>query len=304
MSSPNKGNRRRLDTILDVTGRTLIATGLLMLAFVAYQLWGTGYAESRAQNKLADQFRSQSTTTIANVAPSPTTSVKPIVPQLGDTVGQIEIPTIGLSKLVVAGVGYSQLQKGPGLFSGSPLPGQLGNVAIAGHRTTYGAPFGRLNELKNSDAITITTSSGVYKYITKGSPRIVEATDVAVVKTVDKSLASLTLVTCHPKWTSKQRLIVFATLEKITPALPATIFTPPTDAQEVEQLSQGWFHDTSAWPPVLALALLMAGIWIGAALILRQGRSRWVVYPVTLIVFSPILFIFFGYLTRLLPTNL
>jgi sortase A len=98
----------------------MIAAGLLLLSFVAYQLWGTGLSEGQAQNTLAAQF----------ITPQPTK------PQFGGLVGRISIPSIGLSKFVVAGVRLSDLKKGPGLFAGSPLPGQLGNVAIAGHRTT------------------------------------------------------------------------------------------------------------------------------------------------------------------------
>ena len=110
----------RISRFFDILGRSMIAAGLLLLSFVAYQLWGTGLSEGQAQNTLAAQF----------ITPQPTK------PQFGGLVGRISIPSIGLSKFVVAGVRLSDLKKGPGLFAGSPLPGQLGNVAIAGHRTT------------------------------------------------------------------------------------------------------------------------------------------------------------------------
>lgn len=286
MLSPKGARRQRLNSILDVVGRTLIASGLLLLAFVGYQLWGTGLAETRAQADLGKQFRSQA----------------PAIPEYGGIVGKIEIPSIGVDKWVVAGVGYKELERGPGLFAGSPLPGQLGNVAIAGHRTTFGAPFGRINEVADGDLIQMTTTKGTFTYIVKGAPKIVEASDVQVVKTVDKTKATLTLVSCHPKWTSKQRIIVTADLSSSVAAQPPTIFEP--NAKETAVLDEGWFHDPSAWPGVIGLALLLIGIVIGASLIRKTGRSRWVVYPITFFIFAPVLFVFFGYLTRLLPTNL
>lgn len=299
MQSSARGNRERVDRVLDTTGRTLIAAGLLLLSFVAYQLWGTGFAESRAQDKLAAEFSQRTTTTIPSV---PTTLPQPVVPKKGDIVGKISIPSIDVSKWLIAGVGYEQLKKGPGLFAGSPLPGQLGNVAIAGHRTTYGAPFSRIDEIDTGDVITIQTTVSTYTYVVNKEPRIVAATDIQVVKTKDPTVASLTLVSCHPKWTSKQRIIVTALLQKQETAMPPTTFT--TDAVEPEVLNEGWFHDLSALPQTLLLALLLVGIWVGALIVQRTGRSKWMVYPITLAVFAPVLFVFFGYLTRLLPTNL
>lgn len=286
MSSPHGVLRKRLNTFLDVLGRTLITSGLLLLAFVGYQLWGTGLSETRAQSNLERQFRSQ----------------PPTIPVYGGIVGKIEIPSIDVEKWVVAGIGYKELERGPGLFSGSPLPGQLGNVAIAGHRTTFGAPFSRIDEVANGDVITMTTTKGTFTYIVKGAPKIVEASDVDVIKTVDKTKALLTLVSCHPKWTSEKRIIVRAELSSSVAAQPPTVFEPNTPVTEV--LNEGWFHDPAAWPNVLGLALLLIGIVIGANLIRKMGRSRWVVYPITFVIFVPVLYVFFGQLTRLLPTNL
>lgn len=286
MSSPHGVRRKRLNTLLDVIGRTLISAGLLMLAFVGYQLWGTGLTETRAQSNLEKQFRSQPVA----------------IPVYGGIVGKIEIPSIGVEKWVVAGVGYKELERGPGLFAGSPLPGQLGNVAIAGHRTTFGAPFSRIDEVANGDVITMTTTKGTFTYNVEGSPKIIDASDVQVIKTVDKTKAILTLVSCHPKWTSEKRIIVRAELSSSVAPQPPTVFEP--NAQAAEVLNEGWFHDPSAWPSVIGLALLLIGVVIGASLIRKMGRSRWVVYPITFLIFVPILYVFFDQLTRLLPTNL
>jgi sortase A len=298
MQSSERARSQRVNKVLDATGKTMIAAGLLLLSFVAYQLWGTGLAESRAQDKLAAQFQNTTTSVVA----TPTTTPTPIIPKVGDIVGKLSIPSIDVSKWIIAGVGYKQLEQGPGLFAGSPLPGQLGNVAIAGHRTTYGAPFSRIDEIQVGDTITIDTQVGSFVYEVNSAPRIVKATDVGVVRTKDKTIASLTLVSCHPKWTSKQRIIVTAILQpRITP-LPTTTFEAVVD--ETEVLNEGWFHDLSSIPQTIALALLLIGIALGARLVRRSGRSEWLVYPIAASIFAPVLFVFFGYLTRLLPTNL
>ena len=294
--------QQRFNTGLDLIGKTLISAGVLLLLFVAYQLWGTGLAENQAQNKLKSQFVT-STTVTTPATDAPTTTTLPPPPKKGDVVAQIIIEKINVDKFVIAGVGYKELEKGPGLFAGSPLPGQLGNVAIAGHRTTFGAPFGRVNELAEGDRIVMKTSRGEFVYLVTGAPTIVKATDVDVIRTVDPTRAILTLVTCHPKWTSENRMIISAELEPKVIAQEATVFV--ADANEPEAvLTEGWFHDPSAWPMVILFAFLLIAI---AGLARWWAGKKWravIVYPVAAVVFLPTLFVFFGYLTRLLPTNL
>src|SRR5438874_2090686 len=156
--------------VLGAVGRVLITIGTLLLLFVAYQLWGTGIYEARAQNRLQDQFTQQrrehlprsttSTTSPASVTSTvpTTTTVPPVaIPENGDAVGHLLIPKIGLDAYVIEGVDVADLRQGPGHYPGTSLPGQEGNAAIAGHRTTYGAPFGDLDQLAKSDEITIET---------------------------------------------------------------------------------------------------------------------------------------------------
>ena len=294
--------RQRFNTGLDLIGKTLISTGVLLLLFVAYQLWGTGLAESQAQSKLKSQFIT-STTPATPATDTPTTTTLPPPPTKGDVVAQIIIDKIDVDKFVIAGVGYKELEKGPGLFAGSPLPGQLGNVSIAGHRTTFGAPFGRVNELVKGDRIVMKTSRGEFVYLVTGAPTIVKASDVDVIRTVDPTRAILTLVTCHPKWTSENRMIISAELEPKVIAQKATVFV--ADATEPDAvLTEGWFHDPSAWPMVILFAFLLIAI---AGIARWWAGKKWravIVYPVAAVVFLPTLFVFFGYLTRLLPTNL
>ena len=294
--------KQRLNTGLDLIGKTLISAGLLLLLFVAYQLWGTGLAESQAQNKLKSQFIA-STTVATPATDAPTTTTLPRPPKKGDVVAQITIDKINVEKFVIAGVGYKELEKGPGLFASSPLPGQLGNVSIAGHRTTFGAPFGRVNELAKGDRIVMKTSRGEFVYLVSEAPTIVQASDVDVIRTVDPSRAILTLVTCHPKWTSENRMIISAELiDEIVPQSPTVFVADDKEPEAV--LTEGWFHDPSAWPMVILFALLLTAI---AGIARWWAGKKWravIVYPVAAVVFLPTLFVFFGYLTRLLPTNL
>jgi len=295
--------RNRVNSLLDLTGKTLISAGLLILLFVAYQLWGTGLAERQAQDNLKSQFATTTTQPVTTPTNAPTTTLAPVAPKKGDVVAQITIESINVDKFVIAGVGYKELEKGPGLFAGSPLPGQLGNVAIAGHRTTFGSPFSRLDELVKGDRIVLKTPQASFTYLVSAAPKIVKASDVDVIRTVDDTKATLTLVTCHPKWTSKNRLIISAELEPTVVPQKATLFVAEGNGPE-EVLTDGWFHDPSALPIVIANALLLILIAVVAH---RLARKKWraaIVYPVAAVVFLPTLFMFFTYLTRLLPTNL
>ena len=276
----------RISRLIDFLGRTMIVAGLLLLSFVAYQLWGTGIVEGRSQTAIAKQF----------VKP------QPIQPQLGGLVGRITIPSIGVSKYVVAGVRLKDLERGPGLFPGSPMPGQKGNVAIAGHRTTFGAPFSRIDELRGNERIVLESKDGTFTYIVNGEPKIVLATDTAVAKTTNPDIATITLVSCYPKWTSTKRIVVVATLDSTVLPLPATplVTSEPIDQQSIA----GWFHDPTAWPTVLFFGLALIVIRIVAGLMTRRGRRKIFVYPIAFGIFIPTLFLFFGGLTRLLPANL
>src|SRR5207237_6741427 len=101
-------------------------------------------------------------------------------PGEGQAIGKIEIPSLNLSAFVVEGVADGDLHRGPGHYPGTPLPGQAGNAAVAGHRTTYGAPFFRLDELAPGDPIVITTRQGQFTYYVQ-TTKAVSPGDVSVV---------------------------------------------------------------------------------------------------------------------------
>jgi LPXTG-site transpeptidase (sortase) family protein len=136
-------------------------------------------------------------------------AITELPPVRGDPLGRIEIPSLDLDWAVVEGTSAAELRTGPGHIPGSSLPGQPGNAVLSGHRTTYGAPFHRLDELSEGDEIVVETTIGRHRYRVISS-LIVAPTDTWVVNGRDG--AWLTLTTCHPKYSSRQRLVVFAAL--------------------------------------------------------------------------------------------
>jgi sortase A len=129
----------------------------------------------------------------------------------GDPMGRIVMPAIGVSEVFVQGTGSSDLRAGPGHYPQTPLPGEHGTVAIAGHRTTYGAPFRSIDELDRGDRIELRMPYGRFVYRVERT-RIVEPTEISVIDRVDHD--RLVLSACHPLYSAAQRIIVFARLER------------------------------------------------------------------------------------------
>ena len=129
----------------------------------------------------------------------------------GDPLTRIKIPAISVAVVVVEGTTASALRAGAGHYPQTPLPCEAGNVGIAGHRTTYGRPFHDLDRLKVGDRITLVTPIGECTYVVQRAPFVTHPTDVGVIEPTAQS--TLTLTTCHPKGSAKQRLIVRALLQ-------------------------------------------------------------------------------------------
>ena len=189
--------------ILRAIGKTLIGLGLLILAFIGYQLLGTNVVTGQSQSHLRIDLER------AWAEPPP---VEPSsVQEIGSGIAQIQIPKIGVDRVVVEGVGVDDLKKGPGHYPGTAIPGQVGNSVISGHRTTYGAPFYRLDELVPGDVIKIIDRTRTEYRYRVSELRIVLPTDRK--STAPTSDSRLTLTTCHPRFSARQRLIVVAILE-------------------------------------------------------------------------------------------
>lgn len=129
----------------------------------------------------------------------------------GDSLTRIKIPRIGVDVVVVEGTTASALRAGAGHYPSTPLPCEVGNVAIAGHRTTYGRPFHDLDQLEPGDRVTLETPIGECTYEVDVDPFIVAPTQTDVVDNTPES-AELTLTTCHPKGSARERLILKATM--------------------------------------------------------------------------------------------
>ena len=311
----------RLAKALGVVGRSCVTAGVLVLLFVAYQLWGTGIREAQAQDQLQSEFEETigaDPATTATTAPGVTTTIGPPPPPAndGDALAQIRIPRIGLEKIVVSGVSLEDLKRGPGHYPDTPLPGQPGNAAIAGHRTTYGAPFNRIDELEPGDEILVTTAQGSFRY-EMTEQHIVSPSQVEVLN--DYGDNRLTLTACHPKYSASQRIVVVAALvgpppPAATPAPgapdPAEIpgDPPPAGEAEGEAAQRDSIdgaglsgHGASAWPAFM-FATSCALIWVAAWLVGKLWK-RWPAYLAGVPVFALVLFHFFESFSRLLPAN-
>ena len=133
------------------------------------------------------------------------------MPLPGDAIGRIDIPAIGVRDYVVEGTDLENLRKGPGHYPETPLPGDRGTVAIAGHRTTYGAPFRRIDELDRGQEIAVDMPYGRYVYRVERT-KIVEPTDLSVLDRVRHD--RLVLSACHPLYSAAQRVVVFSRLAR------------------------------------------------------------------------------------------
>ena len=229
---------------------------LIGILFLLYQLWGTGLYESQARADLAERFdligTYQSDTPSSTIAPtstlidtipsddSPTiTMVAPpdeaallaikrvVAAAEGDVIARMTVPAIGLDKYVLEGVRIESLRSGVGRYRGTSSIGDVGNVAIAGHRTTYGAPFGRINELVPGDQIIFETPAGVATYEvmdpstslalwgrsvkSMGSGHVIVGPEDEFVLS-DVGDNRLTLTACHPRFSAKERIVVIAKL--------------------------------------------------------------------------------------------
>jgi sortase A len=138
--------------------------------------------------------------------------------EVGDSLTRIQIPRIGVDVVVVEGTTTTALRAGAGHYVNSPLPCEKGNVAIAGHRTTYGRPFNNLDLLTVGDEVILETPVGKCTYVVTQAPFVVEPTRTSVIANTPEAI--LTLTTCHPKGSARQRLILKAALvsSEIAPA--------------------------------------------------------------------------------------
>ncbi len=299
----------------------MIRCGVIILLFVVYQLWGTGIHTDSAQKNLGDKFAAAkaasaaepTATTVAPGATEPDTAPTDIEPpKPGDAIGEITIPTIGAQFYIVEGVTLDLLTEGPGHFPNTPLPGQPGNAALAGHRVTYKAPFNRIDELKPGDKIIVETIQGTFNYEVlpqegpPGSPPlahyIIKPHQTEILD--DKGDNRLTLMACHPKYSAAERIVVEAKL--VSPPAPPTplpeIRDIPTELPAGEVLAGS---DPTARVPAALWTLALIAFWFATWFVARRYQPfrgfKWAIYGVALVPFGLLLYAAFENITRLLP---
>jgi sortase A len=208
------GPRRKIQ----ILGWTLIWSGLFIFGYLAWNLLGTDVVNARVQAEAVATI--DESLEAAKAALPPVEEVEDeggdLIPYFaeeapgeGEQVGLMRVPRVGLVAVVFSGVETETLRLGPGLMPGTPMPGQPGNTVISGHRTTYGRPFFDFDLLVPGDRIEIETAIGSHVYEVRET-LIVAPTDVWV--TEDKPGGWLTLTTCHPKFSARERLIISAEL--------------------------------------------------------------------------------------------
>ncbi len=217
--SPLRRGTRRLVRAIGIAGRVFVGAGLVLLFFTAYLLWGTGVYTKQEQRRAAEALARAPIVTEERLASGDIPAARPAKPpKLGDPLFTLKIPKIGVETVVVQGVGREELKKGPGLFpdcagsstgdcvADAKYPGESGNVPVSGHRTTYGAPFFRLNELQKGDVIDFVSGRVRYRYKVREQKIVDPIGGFAVVEQHGRD--EVTLTTCHPRFSAAQRLIV------------------------------------------------------------------------------------------------
>lgn len=191
--------------VLRFVASVLIVSGILMIGDAAATvLW-----QEPVSHLLAKRQQGQLDEALAN--PVQRMRVLRRKPLPGDSIGRIRLPSLKRSYFMIEGTKTGDLRKGPGHYSDTPLPGQRGTVAIAGHRTTYGAPFRSVDKLRRGDPIRIEMPYGRFTYRVEKT-RIVDPTEVSVKRRVGYD--RLILSACHPLYSAAQRIVVFARLER------------------------------------------------------------------------------------------
>lgn len=189
-----------------------LTAGFVLLLFAFYLLVWTNHRTAAAQDDLLTQFRDSTSEGRAPLKARP---------DPGDGVAVMYIPRFGKDWqwVVVEGTETSDLRNGPGRFSQTAMPGQKGNFAVAGHRATHGEPFAEMDSLKKGDEVVVETAKEFLTYEVD-SNQIIAPTQMDVLASVPgnpelkpkRNQRFLTLVTCHPRWGSTERMVVVAQL--------------------------------------------------------------------------------------------
>lgn len=246
--APMRRPRRQKTTVVGVLGELFITAGVLVLLFLGWQVWLNdiivGAEQTTAANELAEQWEAAPVPSASAEPDAPVAPVdpgEPVVapkPAAGASFANLVVPRLGADyrRPIAEGVGLGVLNNrktGVGHYPQTQMPGEVGNFAIAAHRTTYGAPFHDVNTLLVGDNIYVETQDGWYQYVYRGS-EYVRPTGVGVLEPVPQAagVAStdrvITLTSCHPYFSSAERIIAYGVFETWYPRAggpPAEIAT-------------------------------------------------------------------------------
>jgi sortase A len=198
--------------ILRALSYLAVAAGLVILLVVAYEVWGTDVVSDREQQRISDDLRQNWD---APVQPRPQ-------PEFGHAFAFLHIPAFGPTwtpRAVIEGTDPDVLADGPGHYANTAMPGQIGNFAMAGHRVGKGSPFLELDELDPGDAVVVETVDHWYVYRVRSTEIVRPDQTNVVAPTPDGPLdgpatrAWLTMTTCNPEFSARQRLVVHALLD-------------------------------------------------------------------------------------------
>ncbi len=211
-----------------ITGTLMIIAGVGALAW-AVIVWQwqdpfTAVQNQIEQRELADRFERRLDEGGPSLATTSGEQLRGSLPRAaaawrtsstrGDAVARLRIPALGVDEIVVNGTDTDTLKRGPGRYLGSAMPGEGKLVYIAGHRTTYGAPFSRIDRLRKGDRVSLELPYGTVEYTITGH-RIVPASQTSVLRS--RGYEQLALQACHPRFFATHRYLAYAKPVRVTP---------------------------------------------------------------------------------------
>ncbi|MFF2242699.1 class E sortase [Arthrobacter sp. NPDC058130] len=208
---------------VQVAGELLMSVGVILLLFVAWQLWWTNVDADARQRDVVEDFARGIAVTVtpgqAAVAPKPAVATEPAE---GATIGILYVPRFGAgyTRPIVQGTTPAVLDTlGIGHYQGTAMPGAAGNFAVAGHRQTHGAVLDNIDALVPGDRIYVQTREGYYVYVFRNSQIVLPSrTDVLLPVPTRPGAAPtesyLTMTSCNPRFGSQERFVAYALLER------------------------------------------------------------------------------------------
>lgn len=221
-----------------VLGEVLITVGLLLLLFVSWQLWWTDVTANREQTGTIQALERGFAPGTGSTTADPLATLTKV--PFGEAFAIVRIPRFGAdyARPVLQGTDHDTLTRGLGHYAGTQMPGQVGNFAISGHRTTYGRPLHNIDLLQKGDVIVIETKANylvyaVSRHVIVTPDRIEVLAPVPQRPGVKPTQAVMTMTACHPKFSARERFVVFADLVRTIPrasGLPASFMVVPAGA--------------------------------------------------------------------------